>query len=64
MKNRYLFSVIPIILGIRCVVVYRIIGSEIVPDGTLIEPFFLIPIGWFFILAGAVAGLIATAQTT
>ncbi|WP_286161397.1 DUF3955 domain-containing protein [Clostridium sp. KNHs214] len=34
------------------------IGAKIAPDGTLIEPFFLIPIGWLFIIIGIVSGLI------
>ncbi|MTI65615.1 MAG: DUF3955 domain-containing protein [Firmicutes bacterium] len=35
-----------------CGITYQIIGQEIAPDGTLIEPFFLIPIAWLFLFIG------------
>lgn len=35
-----------------CGITYNIIGQEIAPDGTLIEPFFLIPIAWLFFFIG------------
>lgn len=45
MKKKYLIAIIPFILGISCFGIYNIIGSHIAPDGTLVEPFFLLPIG-------------------
>ncbi|QHI71648.1 DUF3955 domain-containing protein [Aminipila terrae] len=33
-----------------CFVSYNLIGSKLLPDGTLVEPFALIPIGYLFIL--------------
>nr|WP_315020033.1 DUF3955 domain-containing protein [uncultured Aminipila sp.] len=36
--------------AIICFVSYNIIGAKILPDGTLVEPFALIPIGYIFIL--------------
>jgi len=36
--------------AIICFVAYNIIGAEVLPDGTLVEPFALIPIGYIFIL--------------
>ncbi|WGX75233.1 DUF3955 domain-containing protein [Paraclostridium bifermentans] len=47
--KKYLFTIIPFILGVVCFVSYIIIGSEIAPDGTLVEPFGLIPIGFLLI---------------
>lgn len=41
-----LFSTITII----CFAAFNIIGSEVLADGTLKEPFFLIPIGFLFAL--------------
>ncbi|MPN38420.1 hypothetical protein SDC9_185944 [bioreactor metagenome] len=36
--------------AIICFVAYNIIGAEVLPDGTLVEPFALIPIGYIFLL--------------
>ena len=36
--------------AIICFIAYNIIGAEVLPDGTLVEPFALIPIGYIFIL--------------
>ncbi|WP_291569333.1 DUF3955 domain-containing protein [Clostridium sp. UBA4548] len=36
--------------AIVCFVSFNIIGSEVLPDGTLVEPFALIPIGYIFLL--------------
>lgn len=33
-----------------CIISYHVIGAEVLPDGTLVEPFALIPIGYLFIL--------------
>jgi hypothetical protein len=30
-------------------IAYKIIGVEVAADGTLVEPFFLLPIGYLFI---------------
>lgn len=50
--KKYLLNLIPFILTALCFVSYNLIGSEVLPDGTLSEPFFLIPISWFFFLIG------------
>ena len=36
--------------AIICFSSYHIIGAEVLPDGTLVEPFALIPIGYLFVL--------------
>ncbi|MBW4829530.1 MAG: DUF3955 domain-containing protein [Clostridiaceae bacterium] len=33
-----------------CFISYNVIGAEVLPDGTLVEPFGLIPIGYIFVL--------------
>lgn len=33
-----------------CFIAYNVIGSEVLPDGRLVEPFALIPIGYIFVL--------------
>ncbi|OKA35323.1 group-specific protein [Bacillus cereus] len=34
---------------------FNIIGSEVKPDGTLVEPFYLIPLAYLFTFTGIVA---------
>lgn len=36
--------------AVICFISYHIIGAEVLPDGTLVEPFALIPIGYLFVL--------------
>ncbi|NBI07664.1 DUF3955 domain-containing protein [Senegalia massiliensis] len=43
--KKYLFSIILGIMSFICLMGYNIIGSTVLSDGTLSEPFFLIPIG-------------------
>ncbi|WP_304341526.1 DUF3955 domain-containing protein [Metaclostridioides mangenotii] len=63
MKKKYLLASMPIILGFLCLIIKGLIGSKLAPDGTLIEPFFLIPIGYLFILGGIIS-LVITAFTS
>ena len=46
-----------ILSGLACVVAFEVIGSSVDEDGTLIEPFFLIPIAWLLFLSGVVLAL-------
>ncbi|WP_252214914.1 MULTISPECIES: DUF3955 domain-containing protein [unclassified Clostridium] len=57
--KKYILSIIPFVLAMGCVIAYNIIGSEVAPDGTLIEPFFLIPIGYIFVLISIVSLIIS-----
>ncbi|NFH68194.1 DUF3955 domain-containing protein [Clostridium botulinum] len=57
--KKYILSMIPFVLAMGCVIAYNIIGSEVAADGTLIEPFFLIPIGYIFILVSMVSLIIS-----
>ena len=36
--------------AVICFIAYNVIGAKVLPDGTLVEPFALIPIGYIFIL--------------
>ncbi|MCY6356345.1 DUF3955 domain-containing protein [Clostridium sp. ZS2-4] len=57
MKNiikRNPLTLISFIMGFGCFVAFNIIGSEVAPDGTLIEPFGLLPIGYLFIAIGII----------
>ena len=42
-----------------CIIAFEAIGSEVAEDGTLVEPFYLIPVAWLLFLT-AVALAIAT----
>ncbi|RDZ29788.1 DUF3955 domain-containing protein [Lysobacter silvisoli] len=50
-------------LGSACFIAYGLIGSHLDADGTLREPFALLPIGWALIAAGALIALIGFART-
>ncbi len=52
--KKYLIAATPILLGIICFTVKAIIGSEVAPNGTLIEPFFLIPVGFLLFFMGII----------
>jgi len=58
MKKIYLIAIIPLILGIGCLIAFKMIGSHVAPDGTLVEPFALIPIGWLLIIIGIVSSIV------
>lgn len=58
--RRYLFSLISFIIGIGCMVTFNIIGSKIESDGRLVEPFFLIPIGFLFVILGIISAIVLT----
>jgi len=52
--KKYILALIAFAIGIGCSVAYNVIGSEVAPDGTLIEPFYLIPMGYLFIFIGVI----------
>jgi hypothetical protein len=45
-------------LGAACLIAFHVIGSEVAPDGELIESFWLIPIGELLIAIGLVTALV------
>lgn len=47
------------IAGLGCFAAFIAIGSSVTEDGTLVEPFFLIPIAWFLFMAGTSAAIAA-----
>lgn len=50
--KRWFVSISFAILAIVCVIGYRLMGgARVLADGTLQEPFFLIPLGWIFAVA-------------
>ena len=41
-----------LLAGIACLSLFSLIGSTVLPDGFLQEPFALLPLGWMFIALG------------
>lgn len=56
--KKYILNLIPFIATIGCIIAYNIIGSEVLPDGRLVEPFYLIPIALLFFFVGIIGLLI------
>lgn len=46
-----------IIAALGCVIAYSVIGSSVAEDGTLVEPFFLIPVAWILFLTGGMLAI-------
>lgn len=59
MKKVSLTAGISFLLGVCCVIAYNVKGSSIAPDGTLVESFGFIPLGWFFFFLAFIFGLAA-----
>lgn len=57
MKLKYFPSLLLFIVGISCLIAHSMIGAEVAPDGTLIEPFFLLPTGFLLAALGLISGL-------
>lgn len=52
--KKYTLPLLPIILGALSFLTFNLIGSRVAADGTLQEPFFLIPIGFMFLFIGII----------
>ncbi|MBN2897161.1 MAG: DUF3955 domain-containing protein [Clostridia bacterium] len=50
--KKYLFISLPFLLGIICFSLYNLKGIQIADDGTLIESFFYIPLGYLCFAVG------------
>ncbi|MCT4563631.1 MAG: DUF3955 domain-containing protein [Maledivibacter sp.] len=55
--KKYLLTLISFIVGFCCLTTYNIIGAKVAPDGTLLEPFYLIPLSYIFIFLGIIFGI-------
>ncbi|MGF9964787.1 DUF3955 domain-containing protein [Bacillus rhizoplanae] len=53
--KKYILALIPFILGIGCIVSFNIIGSTVASDGTLVEPFYLLPMGYSLVAIGIIS---------
>lgn len=52
--KKYALPLLPIILAALSFLTFNLIGSRVAIDGTLQEPFFLIPIGFMFLFIGII----------
>lgn len=52
--KKNIITLIPFLITIGCLIAFNFIGSEVLPNGMLKEPFYLIPIAWLFLLIGIV----------
>lgn len=55
--KKYLFSIILGAVSLACFTAFNLIGSKVLPDGTLSEPFFLIPIGFLFAAIAVISAI-------
>ncbi|MBF9017741.1 MULTISPECIES: DUF3955 domain-containing protein [unclassified Oceanispirochaeta] len=63
MKKITIISITTFIISLICLISFRIIGSSIAEDGTLVEPFGLIPIGYMFLIISIVSGVAAITKS-
>ncbi len=64
LTRKYLVSLLFLFLGLACHATFGIIGTEIAPDGRLVEPFFLLPIGYLLDALSIIAFLIIRIQSS
>ncbi|WHY22121.1 DUF3955 domain-containing protein [Paenibacillus sp. G2S3] len=58
MKKKYLLAASPLLLSIISLMISRMVGSSVGPDGILHEPaFFLIPLSYLFLFCSIIAFL-------
>lgn len=56
--KKYKIALLCLIMTLICVVSYNLIGSKVLEDGTLQEPFFLIPIAYLFLFASIISAVV------
>lgn len=57
--RKYLISILTFVSGSICLILFKLIGSRVSAEGTLVEPFFLVPVGYVFIAIAVVAAIVA-----
>lgn len=50
-------AIVLIVAALGCFIAFSVIGSEVAEDGTLVEPFFLIPVAWLLLLTGGMLAI-------
>jgi hypothetical protein len=50
-------AIVLILSSFACIVAFEVIGSSVNDNGTLVEPFFLIPIAWLLFVSGGILAI-------
>lgn len=56
--KRYIPTLILLVIDVICVVIFNL-NSKVLEDGTLSEPFFLIPLMWLITLVAVIMAIVA-----
>ena len=56
--KRYIPTLILLVIDVICVVIFNL-NSKVLEDGTLSEPFFLIPLMWLITLVSVIMAIVA-----
>ena len=56
--KKYKITLLCLLMTVLCVVSFELIGSKILEDGTLQEPFFLIPIAYLFLFTSIISAVV------
>ncbi|MBC5629584.1 DUF3955 domain-containing protein [Clostridium sp. NSJ-6] len=55
--KRYIPTLILLVIDVICVVIFNL-NSKVLEDGTLSEPFFLIPLMWLITLVAVIMAIV------
>lgn len=55
--KKYRLPLFLLLLAMSSVTAFSLIGSEVQPDGTLVEPFFLVPLAYLFLTSSIVSAI-------
>ena len=53
--KKYMVSIIFLVLGVGSFIAYTLMGAEVLADGTLKEPFYLLPVGYTLLFSAVLA---------
>ncbi len=57
--KKYILTILAFLSTMVCFITYNLIGATILPDGTLSEPFYLIPLAYLFFFIGIISLIIS-----
>lgn len=61
--KKYGVPLVGLCFGLFCLVRYQMIGSYVAADGLLVEPFYLIPLGYLGLMTAVVSFLVIALKT-
>jgi hypothetical protein len=56
--KKYIFAIVLFLLGAGLLITFKLIGAEVAQDGTLIEPFWMVPLGYLLIVIAIVSTIV------